>query len=296
MAEVSTWASSRPSNPAEGFDRVARIYQTMEYLSFGRALERCRFFFLPRLAEARHALVLGDGDGRFVARLLESDPALHAEAVDGSPAMLRLLRARVDGAGAVQRLSTACADLRGFSPEGDGYDLVATHFFLDCLTDEETRRLMERVRPRLAPGARWVVSEFEVPQGNAVRAGVCRLTIAGLYAAFRLMAGLRVRQIPRWREALADAGFVQEAERRWLGGLLVSELWRATASAAQHSHMEVASLPVLDTPGPLPGIDPGPEPMPGIPPAPEPKPAPGPPPEPDPQPYPGPIPAPSPVT
>lgn len=276
---------------------MARVYRAMEYASFGPMLERCRFFFLPELRDARRALVLGDGDGRFLARLLGACPALHADAVDGSPAMLRRLRERAVGTGAGERVTTACADLRGYRPERRGYDLVATHFFLDCLTDEECRQLAARVRPTLAPGAHWVVSEFEVPEGDALRAGLCRLTIAGLYAAFRVLTGLRVRRLPEWREALRQAGLIRRQRRAWLGGLLVAELWelpQATGFGAASSQVAVTSL--LDTPGPFPGIDPGPEPAPGIPPAPEPIPAPGPAPEPDPQPYPGPIPAPAPVT
>ena len=77
------------------FDRIARPYRWLEYLSFGPMLERCRFYRIPQLAEARHALVLGDGDGRFLARLLARNPSLHTDVIDQSPAMLRLLESRV---------------------------------------------------------------------------------------------------------------------------------------------------------------------------------------------------------
>ena len=43
------------------FDRLARPYRWLEYATFGRTLERCRFHFLPALTSARRALVLGDG-------------------------------------------------------------------------------------------------------------------------------------------------------------------------------------------------------------------------------------------
>ncbi len=283
------------TNPRK-FDRVARIYQAGEYLSFGPTLERCRFFFVPELARCRRALILGDGDGRFAARLLAAVPELRADAIDGSPAMLRRLRSRAARLGAEPRLTTACADVRSLVPSTADYDLVATHFFLDCLTGAETDALVARLRPHLAPGARWVVSEFQVPAGSRLRAGFCRFLIAALYAAFRLLTGLTVRELPPWRDALAREGFVCASARSWLGGLLVSELWEATAFAGARSHPEVHPRPELVTPGQIPGIDPGPEPMPGIPPEPRPDPAPGPPPEPDPEPYPGPIPAPQPVT
>ena len=199
----------------------------MELASFGPMLERCRFGWIAELTERRRALVLGDGDGRFVAKLLEAAPGLRADAVDGSPAMLHLLRKRVAVGKNEARLTTVCMDVRSFVPPGCDYDLVATHFFLDCLTEAETEALIARVRPHLTRGARWVVSEFEVLDGDGVGRWVSRGIIAGLYAAFRVLTGLRVRKIPPWRALLERHGLVCAGSRRWLGGLLTSELWEA---------------------------------------------------------------------
>jgi SAM-dependent methyltransferase len=273
----------------------------MEYLSFGPVLERCRFYSIPALASARRALVFGDGDGRFLARLLAAAPNLHADAVDASPAMLRLLRGRVSRIGAGDRLTMTCADARTWEPRASGYDLVVTHFFLDCLTEGEADRLIAGLGSHLAPGARWVVSEFQVPAGGALRRGLARVVIAALYAAFGVLTGLAVRRIPPWRALLTRHGFTRAATRGWLGGLLMSEVWEAGQPGGRvgGSHRRVTAE--LDTEADprlssISGIDPGPEPFPGPPPVPQPTPAPGPAPEPDPEPYPGPIPTPQPVT
>lgn len=274
----------------------------MEYLSFGPMLERCRFHSLSCLSRSdpHRALVIGDGDGRFLARLVAAAPRLRADAVDASPAMLRLLQARLARLGAEPRVTTACADARTFIPPATDYDLVATHFFLDCLTAAETKALIARLRPHLTPGARWIVSEFEVPAGRRGRALLARTLIAALYGAFAVLTGLRVRRIPPWRALLTRNGFRRQASHSLLGGLLVTEIWQlgeATACPPGGSHQEMLfPAELVSSPGPLPGIDPGPEPAPGPPDIPQPIPAPGPAPEPDPQPYPGPIPAPQPVT
>ena len=76
------------------FDRIARLYRWMEYATLGPALTRCRNYHLARVAGCSQALILGDGDGRFTAKLLAASPSLEADAVDSSAAMLRLLRAR----------------------------------------------------------------------------------------------------------------------------------------------------------------------------------------------------------
>jgi hypothetical protein len=106
------------------------------------------------------------------------------------------------------------------------YDLVVSHFFLDCLTTEEIRSLARDVMATVEPGALWIVSEFAVPAGRFGR-WVAAPLVAVLYCAFGLLTGLHVRRLPDHRSALKDAGFRLRQTRRWLGGLLVSELWQA---------------------------------------------------------------------
>ncbi len=78
-------------------DRIARLYRWIEYAGFGNALERTRaaqWNGSSAFAGARRALVLGDGDGRALTRLLEAAPRVRADYVDLSRQMLELARAR----------------------------------------------------------------------------------------------------------------------------------------------------------------------------------------------------------
>ena len=68
-------------------DAIAKHYAWMEFVVFGRALERCRTRFLKELEGTRRALVLGDGDGRFLLQLLKSSPEMRADYVDRSQEM-----------------------------------------------------------------------------------------------------------------------------------------------------------------------------------------------------------------
>ncbi len=212
---------------APNFDPLARIYRWMEYLSFGPMLERCRFRFLPQCCQARHALVLGDGDGRFTARLLAANPAIQVDAVDASAAMLTALRRRVrrDHPEADARLSTTQADLRRFAPGRTGYDLVVSHFFLDCLTDEDVSALVERLVPHVTEDAIWLVSEFSIPEKGWRRAG-SQLLVRFLYFAFFVLTHLRVRHIPDYAEVFRRHGFYRHENTQFLGGLLVAEVWK----------------------------------------------------------------------
>jgi SAM-dependent methyltransferase len=219
IAEAEVQADSRPD-----FDGLAGVYRWLEYLSFGPFLWRCRVWFLPRMKACRRALVLGDGDGRFTARLLRECPPIETTAVDLSERMIAALRRAVGSN--VQRLRTEVADLRSWSPvQNAGYDLIATHFFLDCLNSDEAAALVKRVSTAAAPEACWVVSEFAVPAGWFGRV-VAGPLIAALYLAFQWLTNLQVKQLPEYRRPLEDAGWWLDHEKRHLHGLLVSQLWR----------------------------------------------------------------------
>lgn len=206
------------------FNRIARPYRWLEYLTLGRALEHARFRFLPQIAAQRSALVLGDGDGRFLDRLLRHNSALVADAIDDSSAMLQLLRQRAEHH---PLLALHHADALTFIPPRSDYDLVVSHFFLDCFTDADLAILVPRIAAHTQPNALWVVSEFQIPANRL--ALPAKLFIRALYLAFRVLTGLRPTKLPDYATALEKAGFQRTAQHASLGGLLVSELWRNPA-------------------------------------------------------------------
>jgi len=211
----------RPTN----FDPIARPYRWLEYLTFGPYLERTRFHFLEHLSAHRRALILGDGDGRFTARLLAANPQMTIEAVDSSVAMLDLLteRAKQLGPNARQRLKTVHSDALAFAPAGN-YDLIVTHFFLDCLTEDDLATLLTRLAPHLSLNAAWLVSEFTVPPTQPAKS-IARIIVATLYLAFRVLTGLKTQSLPGYASAFRQGGFSIAERKSFLGGLLNAELW-----------------------------------------------------------------------
>lgn len=205
------------------FNRLSGVYRWMEWSTFGPWLGQCRRAFLPAMKTAQRALVLGDGDGRFTTALLWANPEVQVDAVDASPAMLRALERRAGRNGT--RVRTLVADARRWTPELRAYDLVVTHFFLDCLTTEEVSALATRIRPSLSTDATWVVSEFAIPGGIGGRL-IARPLVGFLYFAFRILTGLRVHRLPDHAAGLSGSGCVLLERRTRLGGLLAAEMWR----------------------------------------------------------------------
>lgn len=204
-------------------DRIAALYRWMEYAAFGRALERRRAAFLGEVSGARRVLALGDGDGRALAAFVAAAPQARVDYVDASAKMLELARARAG----TNRGNYRQADARVL-PLGDSeYDVVVTHFFLDCFSGPELDRLVEKIARSAAPSARWIISEFRPATFFA------KLLIAGMYAFFRRATGLATRRLADHHPPLTRQGFhLQRVERAW-GGMLASELWTRSGGRVQ---------------------------------------------------------------
>jgi len=213
--------------PAEpDFDRVARIYRWAEYASLGPLLELARRHFLPALRECRRTMTLGDGDGRFLARLMAQNPLMQAVAVDTSTAMLGLLRRNCvhEAENAKERLTLVKASALETMPALET-DLIVSHFFLDCLTQVEVDALTKSYAARLQPETLWLVSDFALPHAAWLRP-LAALYIRALYFAFRVLTGLRVTRLPEQQMSLENAGFARVERKEFIGGLVYTELWR----------------------------------------------------------------------
>ena len=225
---VSTGSRIGPEDesPDMNCDFIAPWYEPVEHLCFGQALQRRRTAYLEKLGDSRRAISFGEGDGRFTAALLRSNPHLEVIAVDASRRMQQIAARRVAmmGESFRERAEFHCAEIDTFDPGSAKYDLIATHFFFDCFSTDATREVIQRIAGWAAPRAQWVVSEFHQPPGRLGRFWTGAI-IRGLYAAFRVTTGLRVVRLPNYHAALVSAGFKLRRQEFACGGLLISELW-----------------------------------------------------------------------
>ncbi len=203
---------------------IAGIYRWLEYGAFGLALERARFDFLSHAAGARRVLILGEGDGRFLAGLLKCNPHASVAVIDTSTRMIQLARERVPSAD-VSRVHFYPIDAAAQPlPEGP-FDLAVSHFFLDILDGPAAEAVILAVSARLTPEASWLIAEFQEP-ARGLRRLHARLWLRGMYGFFALATGLRTRRLPPYRELLAGSGFIEIERRERRFGLIRSQVWR----------------------------------------------------------------------
>ena len=209
------------------FDRLAAIYAWLEYLAFGRALEAARFWHLEYLAGCSRVLVLGEGDGRFLNRLLKMYPTLRVDCVDASGAMLARARQRL-ASEALARVNFRQEDalLAAFG-KGE-YDAVVTLFFLDCFSPEEVSGLVDRIKPALRKNPRWFWTDFVLPN-RGWRRWRAQLWLQGMYFFFRTQTTITARELPPSERVLSKAGFIRRAELTFQGEMVRSVVWEKGA-------------------------------------------------------------------
>lgn len=211
---------------AVNFDRIAPWYHAMECLLAGRLMQRCRTTFLSEAKHCHNALVAGEGTGRFLVELLRLNPQLKVTCVEHSEKMIwqarrRLIRAQLDAS----RIQFRRMDALDWTPTAEKFDLVVTHFFLDCFRAEELEKLVPLLARSTAPEAIWLLSDFQLPD-RGLRRIRAHLIIAALYLFFRFSTSLSARRITPPDKFLRMAGFTLLDRRQQSLGLVHSDIWR----------------------------------------------------------------------
>lgn len=219
------------------FNRLAPFYQTLESVCAGKKMHRCRVAFLEALPAAEHVLLLGEGPGRSLLEYGQRFPAARITCVDGSAAMLDRARRQGRHLSAFRaRVHFVHADLENWLPPESRYDLVVTHFFLDCFRREQLPPLIRKIARAARPAANWLVADFQLAASGWKRLR-SRLILWGLYQFFRVSTRLPARSLTNPDPFLQAAGFhlVHRKETEWQ--LLRSDWWQRSS----HSPVDVPS-------------------------------------------------------
>lgn len=208
------------------FDRLAPHYTWMEQALAGPRLQRCRTAWIEELAGCRNLLIAGVGHGHCLTAYARRFPTLAITSVDASGAMLAAARERARRmAPNFPRLEFVHAALPAWRPPAAQYDAIATHFFLDCFPPTELATVVDVLASTARPQAKWVLSDFTVPEERGWARRRARAIHATMYAFFRLVTGIAARQVTPPNEFLRAQGFTLARRRNSEWGLLHADLW-----------------------------------------------------------------------
>jgi len=207
------------------FDPLARHYRWMEFVLAGGKLQRCRTAFLHRVTEAQRVLIAGEGNGRFLVECRRQLPSANVTVLDSSAGMLNAARRRLAAARLDARnLDFLHTDVRRWTPPKAAYDLIVTHFFLDCFPSGQLEEVVAALARSASRNAAWLLADFQVPAAGWRRQRA-RIIHALMYAFFRRATRLPARVLIPPAPVLERQGFSLGATQTSEWDLLHTDLW-----------------------------------------------------------------------
>ena len=206
------------------FDRVAAPYRWLETAVFGQQLQQARIAFVREIAAPRRVLVVGEGNGRFLAAFLQAFPDAAVTCIEASARMIALTRRRVGKA----LVDFVEEDIREVALPPAHYDLIVTHFVLDCFNEATLSEVVAKLAHAAKPEASWLLADFrEPPDGWEQRHA--RFWLRSMYAFFRLTTGIDADQLVDPSPFFREAGFGCHVQRLYRFEMIKSEWWRRSA-------------------------------------------------------------------
>ena len=199
------------------FDTLAPFYAFIERVRFGGELQSARCACLKCLPAPKSALVLGDGDGRFLQWALKAWPETAFTYVDSSPGMAQRAKQRAG----TERVHYVINDVESFLTDSPCYDCVMTHFFLDCFPNKKLATLVPKIAQHLSTDGHWIVTDF-VDTGRPWH----RFNLWLMYRFFRISTNIEAGALEDIQYHLKKVGLTCDHTDPFLRGFIASSRWR----------------------------------------------------------------------
>jgi ubiquinone/menaquinone biosynthesis C-methylase UbiE len=217
------------------FDTLAPHYRWMEHLLAGEKLQSCRTAHLDSIEIPRRALLVGEGNGRFLRAFVERFPKTEITCIDASARMLDVAKAALKSAAHVTYLHS---DILEPPLQNNHFDLIVTNFFLDCFPPDQLAPVINKLAAAATPQATWLLADFcEAP--GALKKARSKLILSSMYLFFRVATKLPARHLTNPDDLLRQHGFELIDRRRFEWDLLHADLWRRRVRPNLHGELRI---------------------------------------------------------
>ncbi|MCH2206242.1 MAG: class I SAM-dependent methyltransferase [Lentisphaerales bacterium] len=171
--------------------------------------------------QVKNILILGGGTGKFLVDLASQIDFESLTYLDISPKMISQARSKVikEIPQLLPKINFICAPASDLPDQT--YELIITHYFMDCFQQKDFELLALKLRNMLAPNGLWSMVDFYNESNSSSRS----LLIRFLYLFFRVSCNLNVRKLPEF-----DAWFHRhmhcQHSQKLLNGLLKASLYK----------------------------------------------------------------------
>ncbi len=189
-----------------GFDRIAPFYGVFEGFLFGSKLQEMRCTYLDQLIHQRDILLIGEGTGLFLERLLKVNPKTKVTVVEQSAEMMERSRNRVVSKdfGRVNFHKVALQEFDSIAR----FDAVCTFFFWDCFEKSQLQGMIPLLSKYTKGESLWIdVDFFENQEGALLTKCWHFMLIRMLYSFFALATGIQARHVVEIEPLAKQNGF-----------------------------------------------------------------------------------------
>lgn len=197
-----------------GFDGIARFYDPLARIVFGRHMVASQTHFLHRISPGSSVLVVGGGTGWILEEVFARAANCEVWYIESSERMLDRARRR-KYSGRVHFIHGSWDKVPQVT-----FDVVITNYFLDLFAERTLADVIRVIEGELATGGIWLVSEFT--QNKRWHAAM----LAAMYWFFRLLCNIEASYLPAWEKAMSHAGFLPAERTSYFGGFMESVVFR----------------------------------------------------------------------
>ena len=210
------------------YDFVAPFYPLLEKAAFGDRLTEARNASLCSVVMAERALLIGEGNGRFLTACVEEKIGGSITVVDSSEKMLSLARSRIRGSALQTNVELVHADFRDWSPLEPPFDVIVTHFFLDLFRPESQRRLIEKITALSTANTIWMNVDYR----PVIHSRLHRVIEWLQYRFDRLLSGIEADRHYDSAPIIREFGWEVQEEQSFCRGTIYSQLMAAPLESA----------------------------------------------------------------
>lgn len=217
----------------QGYDRLASLYRPIERCVFGDRLQQARTALLDQIPQWDRMLILGDGDGRLLQKIVNSVTYAHPRSppreiisLDQSSRMLDRQRERITGDHPHVSVKWIQADALQYRPPTKSFDVIVTPFFLDCFSEAELREAMPAWHAGLRHRGIWYHIDFVIPHLGWRRARAI-LLVHAMHLFFRATTGLENRELVNTGQLFEQLSMQAIARVRGDRDLIESTIYRS---------------------------------------------------------------------
>lgn len=222
--------------PLNNYDIIARRYDFLSRLVFGRAQVHAQTDLLSLLKPGSRLLIVGGGTGW----ILDELAGFHITYVELSEQMLALARKRGSD---TNHITFVQAPIEAFAtgapqppaaqadpqrPPSPCYDAILTGFLFDNFSPTRAASVFHLLDGLLEPGGAWLFTDFYYRKGSGVWQGLLMKT---MYTFFRVLCHVEARRMPDMGPFFKDSGYAVDREGFYYGGLIQSVGYRKITGA-----------------------------------------------------------------